>query len=125
LLEKGLAMPIITISRGSYSKGKEVAEKVAERLGYKCVAREIILSASKEFNIPEIKFARAIHDAPSIFDRVTYGREKYTAYLQAAFLKGCGSSGTTVKERHPHEILLKCQAYGHLASIMGMYLGNP
>jgi len=91
LLEKGLAMPIITISRGSYSKGKEVAEKVAERLGYKCVAREIILSASKEFNIPEIKFARAIHDAPSIFDRVTYGREKYTAYLQAAFLKSVQS----------------------------------
>ena len=27
-------MAIITISRGSYSKGKEVAEKVAERLGY-------------------------------------------------------------------------------------------
>jgi cytidylate kinase len=84
-------MPIITISRGSYSKGKEVAEKVAERLGYKCVAREIILNASKEFNIPEIKFARAIHDAPSIFDRLTYGREKYTAYLQAAFLKSVQS----------------------------------
>ena len=27
-------MAIITISRGSYSKGKEVAEKVAENLGY-------------------------------------------------------------------------------------------
>ena len=80
-------MPIITISRGSYSKGKEVAEKVAERLGYQCIAREIILKASKEFNIPEIKFARALHDAPSIFHRLTYGREKYIAYLQAAFLK--------------------------------------
>jgi cytidylate kinase len=80
-------MPIITISRGSYSKGKEVAEKVAERLSYQCIAREIILNASKEFNIPEIKFAKAIHDAPSIFDRLTYGREKYIAYLQVAFLK--------------------------------------
>ncbi|MHC1741993.1 MAG: cytidylate kinase family protein [Syntrophobacteraceae bacterium] len=84
-------MPIITISRGSYSKGKEVAEKVAERLGYQCIAREIILKASKEFNIPEIKFAKAIHDAPSIFDRLTYGREKYIAYLQAAFLKSVQS----------------------------------
>jgi cytidylate kinase len=90
-LEKGLAMPIITISRGSYSKGKEVAEKVAERLGYQCIAREIILRASKEFNIPEIKFAKAIHDAPSIFERLTYGREKYIAYLQAAFLKSVRS----------------------------------
>ncbi len=80
-------MPIITISRGSYSKGKEVAETVAERLGYPCIAREVILKASKEFNIPEIKFAKAFHDAPSIFDRLTYGREKYIAYLKAAFLK--------------------------------------
>lgn len=84
-------MPIITISRGSYSKGKEVAEKVAERLGYQCIAREIIIKASKEFNIPEIKFAKAIHDAPSIFDRLTHGKEKYIAYLQAAFLKSVQS----------------------------------
>jgi cytidylate kinase len=90
-LEKGFVMPIITISRGSYSKGKEVAEKVAERLGYQCIAREIIIKASKEFNIPEIKFARAIHDAPSIFDRLTHGKEKYIAYLQAAFLKSVQS----------------------------------
>ncbi len=45
--------------------------------------------------------------------------------IRTGILDGCGSSGTTVKEGHPHEILLKCQAYGHLASIMGMYLGNP
>jgi cytidylate kinase len=84
-------MPIVTISRGSYSKGKEVAEKVAEQLGYRCIAREIIIKASEEFNIPEIKFAKAIHDAPSIFDRLTYGKERYLAYLQAAFLKSVRS----------------------------------
>ena len=31
-------MPVITISRGSYSHGKEVAEKLCARLGYKCVS---------------------------------------------------------------------------------------
>ncbi|MGO9691663.1 MAG: cytidylate kinase family protein, partial [Syntrophobacteraceae bacterium] len=51
-------MAIITISRGSYSNGKEVAEKVAQKLGYKCYAREVILEASKEFNIPEIKLVK-------------------------------------------------------------------
>ncbi len=80
-------MAIITISRGSYSKGKEVAEKVAEKLGYQCVAREVFLEAAKELNIPEAKLVRAIHDAPSILDRFTYGREKYIAYFQAALLK--------------------------------------
>ena len=30
-------MGVITISRGSYSKGKEIAEKLANNLGYECV----------------------------------------------------------------------------------------
>ena len=42
-------MAIITISRGSYQKGKEVAEKVARKLGYECISREILLEASDEF----------------------------------------------------------------------------
>ena len=48
-------MAIVAISRGSYSRGKEVAERVAERLGYQCISREVIIEASREFNIPEIK----------------------------------------------------------------------
>lgn len=80
-------MAIITISRGSYCKGKEVAEKVAQRLGYQCVAREVFIEASKEFNIPEIKLVRAIHDAPSVLDRFTYGKEKYVVFFQSALLK--------------------------------------
>ncbi len=80
-------MPIITISRGSFSKGKEVAEKVACSLGYECFSREILLEASEHFNIPEMKLIRALHDAPSIFQRFTYGKERYMAYISAALLE--------------------------------------
>jgi len=80
-------MAIITISRGSYSKGKQIAEKVAEALGYECISREVLLEASKEFNIPEVKLVRAIHDAPSILGRFAYGKEKYVAYIRAALLR--------------------------------------
>ncbi len=80
-------MPIITISRGSYSRGKEVAEKLARELGYECVSREIILEASEQFNIPEIQLVHAIEDAPSILDRLTRGTERYVAYVRAALLK--------------------------------------
>jgi cytidylate kinase len=80
-------MSIITISRGSYSRGENVATKVAAKLGYKCIGREVLLEASKEFNIPEVKLVRAIHDAPSILERLTFGREKYIAYIQSAILK--------------------------------------
>jgi len=80
-------MAVITISRGSFSHGKEIAENVAERLGYDCVSREILMEASKDFNIPELKLFQAIHDSPSFLDNIFYGKEKYIAYIQAAVLK--------------------------------------
>ncbi len=80
-------MPIITISRGSYSRGKEVAEKLAQKLGYDILSRDILLETSEKFNIPEIKLVRAIHDAPSILERFTYGKERYVAYIRATLLK--------------------------------------
>ena len=80
-------MSIITISRGSYYRGREVAEKLAQKLGYECLSRDILLEASEEFNIPEIKLIRAIKDAPSILDRLTHQKEKYMAYIRTALLK--------------------------------------
>jgi cytidylate kinase len=80
-------MPIVTISRGSYSRGKEVAEELARALGYECISRDIILEAGEQFNIPELKLIRAIHDAPSILDRFTYGKERFIAFFRAALLR--------------------------------------
>lgn len=80
-------MAIITISRGTYTKGREVAEKVAETMGYTCIDRESILYASEQWDIPEIKLVRAIEDAPSILDRFSYRKEKYIAYIQAALVR--------------------------------------
>jgi cytidylate kinase len=79
-------MAIITISRGSFSKGREVAEKVAKKLNYTTVSREVLIKASKEFNIPEIKLAQAIHDAPSFLERFTFGRERYLAHIESTIL---------------------------------------
>lgn len=79
-------MSVITISRGCYSRGKEVASKVAQRLGYTCISRELLIKSSGEFNVPEIKLRRALHDAPSVFDRFTYGKERYIAYVQSTLL---------------------------------------
>ena len=80
-------MPIITISRGSYSKGKEIAERVAERLGYECIARRILLEASEEYNIPEVKLRRAIHDAPSFFNNISRKKEKFVSFIAAEILE--------------------------------------
>jgi len=79
-------MTIITISRGSYSKGKEIAEKTAQRLGYECVRREIILETTGQYHLPEIELVRAIHNAPTILDRFGFRKEKYLAFFQNALL---------------------------------------
>lgn len=79
-------MAIITISRGSYSRGKEVAEALAEKLGYECVSRDILLETCAEFHIPEIRLVKALHDAPSILERFSHGKERYVSYFRSAFL---------------------------------------
>jgi len=108
-------MTIVTISRGTYSRGKEVAEELARALNYECLSREIVIDASKEFNIPEIKLIRAIHDAPSILDRFSYGKERYLAFFRAALLKHLqrdniiyhGLAGHAFVQTIPHVIKIR------------------
>jgi len=80
-------MAIITISRGSYSKGKEIAERLAEELGYECLSRDVLLQASAQFDVPEIKLVGALHDAPKVLERFTNGKKKYVTFIEQAFLE--------------------------------------
>lgn len=80
-------MSVITIARGSYSRGKEVAEKLAQRLGYECISRDILLEASDEFNIPEIKLVRALHDAPQVIERFHHGKKRFVSFIRSALLQ--------------------------------------
>ena len=79
-------MPIITISRGSYSGAKDVAEQVAHRLGFECVSREILLEAARDFDVSEADLLHAFRDAPSVLERFTFRKERYISFLRAALL---------------------------------------
>ncbi len=79
-------MPIITISRGSYSRGKEIAEALAKELNYECLSREILVEASNQFNIPEVKLVKALHDSPSVLERFSHGQKKFVSYFKSSFL---------------------------------------
>lgn len=80
-------MTIITISRGSSSMGKIVAEKVAQKLNYALISREVLLDASSRFNIPEMKLEKAIHDAPGILERYRHSKQSYVAYIRSALVE--------------------------------------
>ena len=80
-------MAIITISRGCFSHGKEIAEQVAASLKYECVSQEILMEASEFFDVSERKLMESIHDAPSIIERFTHARERFLSCIQAALLE--------------------------------------
>ncbi|MBF0103774.1 MAG: cytidylate kinase-like family protein [Deltaproteobacteria bacterium] len=80
-------MSIVTISRGSHCYGTEIAEKVARKLGFECISREILLDASRDYHVPEVKLIKAIHDSPSFLDRLTLGKKRYITYIQTELLK--------------------------------------
>ena len=80
-------MAIVTISRGSYSRGSEVAELVAKRLGYDCLAREVLLQAADHFDVPEARLVHAVKDSPSILERLSGGPRRYVSCIQAALLQ--------------------------------------
>jgi cytidylate kinase len=80
-------MPVITISRGSYSSGKAVAEEVARRLDCDCVSRDIEIETLETFDIPEAALSEAINTAPSILDRFLVRKEVYLSYYAAVLLK--------------------------------------
>jgi cytidylate kinase len=79
-------MAIITISRGLYSRGKEIAEKVSNQLGYRCISNEVIVAASQKYHIAPERLYGAIHDAPLIFERFTSEMQKYITYVAAELL---------------------------------------
>jgi hypothetical protein len=54
-------MPIMTISRGSITDGQTLAERVAERLGSRCLSREVLVEPEYQA-IPAS--TKAIEDLP-------------------------------------------------------------
>jgi hypothetical protein len=51
-------MGVITISRGSYSKGKATAEKLAQLLGYECISRDILLEKKISMDSKTLKLTQ-------------------------------------------------------------------
>jgi cytidylate kinase len=76
-------MPIITISRGTFSGGKELAECLAAKLDVPCLSREVIVEAAQQYGASEGALNAALSHAPSLMDRFKRDRERYLAYIRA------------------------------------------
>lgn len=97
-------MAIITISRGTFSGGKELAECVAARLGYPVVSREEIVSTSPWFGIPVEKLT-ATDQPPEFWNRLDEQRKAYMQLVQSGLCER-GRTGNLVYHGHAAHILL-------------------
>jgi len=77
-------MAIITISRGTYSGGKALAESIAQKLGYHCVAAEVLGEAAEGYDMDLHELEHAIRDKPGMFERSGKDRLRALAYITAA-----------------------------------------
>ena len=78
-------MAIIAISRGTFSGGEALAKRVAERLGYRCIGREMNLEVvSKEYGIAMDGLIATMEKRPSFLERVVGEHIVYLACVRAA-----------------------------------------
>jgi len=77
-------MSIIAISRGTFSGGEALATRLAERLGYQCISREMNLeAAAKEYAVPEAELTAAMEKRPPFWHRVIGERTAHLAFVRA------------------------------------------
>ena len=77
-------MPIITIYRGAFTAGEEIARGVAQTLGYRCVSREVLIEASRSCGISEVKLNEVLEKDPHWWERWLKNMRPYRIALQAA-----------------------------------------
>jgi cytidylate kinase len=84
-------MAIITVSRGTFSGGQQLAERVAEKLGYHCISREeVVAEAARQYGVKEKKLYEVLMKKPGVLERVvgnTTERFRYLACVRAALCK--------------------------------------
>ena len=108
-------MPIITIYQGASGEGQELAEMVAEALGYRCVGREVLVEASRRYRIAEAKLNEIVEKGPRWWERLLQDLRPYRVALQAALCE-LAHDGKMVYHGHlGHELL---SGIGHLLKVL-------
>ncbi len=77
-------MPIVAVSRGTFSGGEALAKAVAERLGYRCISREELVAVAQAYGVPAAELTAAMEKRPSLLERVAGEHAVYLRFLRAA-----------------------------------------
>jgi cytidylate kinase len=99
-------MSVITISRGSFSGGKMLAECLSQSLGYRCVDREVIVERAAAHGVSQEELRDALQKPPTFLDRFQHRKYLYLVLIQAALAEEV-STGKAVYHGNAGHLLLK------------------
>lgn len=99
-------MAIITISRGTFSGGQDLAKCVSEELGYRCISREVITEAANDYGTHEEELYKALLEKPGFTERSSLERNHYLTLIQAELCKAV-KDDNVVYHGHAGHLLLK------------------
>ena len=99
-------MAIVTISRGTYSGGKQLAESLAEKLGYRCLSREELLTGvAKKYEVGDDTLSEALHYRPDFLEGTKLGKIHYIAFVRAALCREVRSNEVVYHGQGGHLLL--------------------
>lgn len=98
-------MQIICVSKGTFTGGKSLAEKLAEKLGYDCVSREELTDAATRAGIPVGKLEMAIINGRPLSERLAIEKERFKAFLAATLCERAARNNVVYHGRTGHLFL--------------------
>lgn len=98
-------MQLISIARGDYGAGKEVAERLGERLGCPVLAREELVDLATDAGIPVGKLEMAVAHRRRLPERLLLEKDRYRAFVQAEICRRLQQGRLVYHGRAPHLLL--------------------
>jgi cytidylate kinase len=99
-------MSVITISRGSFSGGKMLAECLSKSLGYRCVDRDVIVERAAANGVSQEELLDAMQKPPTFLERLRHKKYLYLVLIQAALCEEV-RTGKAVYHGNAGHLLLK------------------
>ena len=95
-------MAIVTLSRGTYSGAKDLAEYVSQNLGYKLLSREVILDKLEEYGWTDGKLDKVRHKKLGILQRMNLEWIHYQVCLRAILCEEALDEGIVYHGNNGH-----------------------
>jgi cytidylate kinase len=99
-------MSVITISRGTMSGGKMIAEQLTKDLAFRCIDRDVIVEKAAASGVSQEELRDALLKPPTFLERFQHKRYLYLTLFQAALTEEV-KTGKVIYHGNAGHLLLK------------------